>query len=295
MSSLLRTRMIEDLRIRNYAKRTVEIYVRQAAGFAKYFGRSPAELGKEEIREYQRYLVEDKKASWATFNQTVNALRFLYGTTLGKEEFIEQIPFARLETRLPVVLSVGELSRFFACVPPGEQRTIFQTMYGAGLRLMEALTLKPGDIDSERMAIRVEQGKGHKDRYVTLSPTLLQQLRTYWKDYRPDTGGDTDTEAWLFPNRNRIYPVHPSTVQRVGREAALRAQLQKRVTPHTMRHCFATHLLESGVDLRTIQVLMGHKSLNTTAIYLHIVVGAQQSRREMTDLLKLSQTTPTKR
>jgi len=295
MSSLLRTRMMEDLRIRNYAQRTVQIYVRQVASFAKYFGRSPAELGKEEIREYQRYLVEDKKASWATFNQTVNALRFLYRTTLNRDEVIEQIPFARTERRLPVVLSVGELSRFFACVPAGARRTIFQTMYGAGLRLMEALSLKTSDIDSERMAIRVEQGKGHKDRYVTLSPTLLEQLRTYWRDHRPDT--DSGAESWLFPNRNGTYPVHPTAVQRVCREAALRARISKRVTTHTMRHCFATHLLESGVDLRTIQVLMGHKSLNTTAIYLHIVVGAQQSRREMADLLKLTQgqSRPTKK
>ena len=287
MTSLLRTRMIEDLRVRHYAKRTEEIYVRQVANFAKYFGRSPEQLGKEEIREYQRYLVEDKKASWPTFNQTVNALRFLYRTTLGRDEFIEQIPFARPERRLPVVLSIRELTRFFQCLPPGGHRTICQTMYGAGLRLMEALNLKPGDVDSERMAIRVEQGKGHKDRYVTLSPTLLQHLRLYWKDYRP--------EKWLFPNRSGKYPIHTTAVQRACREASLRARLNKRVTPHTMRHCFATHLLEAGVDLRTIQVLMGHSSLNTTAIYLHIAVGAKQSRAGMIDLLTLDEDNPEKR
>ena len=287
MSSLLRTRMIEDLRIRNYAKRTVQIYVRQVACYAKYFSRSPEQLGKEEIREYQRYLVEDKKASWATFNQTVNALRFVYGTTLGRKEFIEQIPFARPERHLPVVLSVAELARFFECIPTRKHRTIFQTMYGAGLRLTEALNLKPGDINSERMAIRVEQGKGHRDRYVTLSPTLLQQLRVYWKNYQP--------EGWLFPNRNAIYPVHTTTVQRLCKETALRARLDKRVTPHTMRHCFATHLLEAGTDLRTIQMLLGHRSLNTTALYLHIAIGAKQSRSEMVDLLSLSEPVPTRR
>lgn len=290
MASLLRTRMMEDLRIRNYAQTTIDIYVRQVAGFAKYFGRSPEGLGKEEIREYQRYLVEDKKASWATFNQTVNALRFLYRTTLGREELIEQIPFGRPEKRLPVVLSVVEVLRFFEWAPPGKERTILRTMYGAGLRLTEALNLKPVDIDSERMTIRVEQGKGHKDRYVTLSPTLLKGLRLYWKEHRPRGVG-----GWLFPNRSGKYPMHPSTVQRACRDAALGARLNKKVTPHTMRHCFATHSLESGMDLRTIQVLMGHKSLNTTEIYLHIAVGAKQSRTEMVDLLAVGENNSTKR
>jgi site-specific recombinase XerD len=161
-------------------------------------------------------------------------------------------------------------------------------MYGAGLRLMEALNLKPGDIDSERMVIRVRQGKGSKDRYVTLSPTLLETLREYYKARRPKG-------EWLFPNRSAKFPIHSSAVQRACRQAALVARLRKRVTTHTLRHSFATGLLEAGTDLRTIQILLGHGSLNTTAIYLHIAVGAPQSRPEMADLLKQTETTPTKK
>jgi site-specific recombinase XerD len=156
-------------------------------------------------------------------------------------------------------------------------------MYGAGLRITEALNLKPGDIDSERMVIRVRQGKGRKDRYVTLSPTLLETLREYYQHCQPKG-------EWLFPNRNGKYPIHKTGVQRACAEAARLARLNKRVTTHTLRHSFATGLLEQGVDLRTIQVLLGHGSLNTTAVYLHIAVGTRQSRREMVDLLKLSQT-----
>jgi site-specific recombinase XerD len=232
MSSLLRTRLIEDLRIRNYSQRTVKSYVRCVALFAKYFRRSPEELGEGHIREYQRYLVEDKKVSWAFFNQTVCGLRFLYGQTLKKDWLVKQIPFPKQESRLPEVLSVSEVSRLFSCVPALIHRTILQTMYGAGLRLTEALKLKPGDIDSERMVIRVRQGKGSKDRYVTLSPTLLETLREYYKARRPKG-------EWLFPNRSAKFPIHSSAVQRACSQAALVARLSKRVTTHTLRHYVA--------------------------------------------------------
>ncbi len=288
MASLLRTRMIEDLRIRNYASRTIEIYVRCVALFAKYFSRSPEDLGAAQIREYQLYLLEEKKASWSFFNQTVCALRFLYGKTLKKDWLVEQIPYPRQEKRLPEVLSVAEVSKLFSCVRSQMHRAILQTMYGAGLRLTEALNLKPTDLDRERMVIRVRQGKGHKDRYVTLTPSVLEMLRGYYRSHRPKG-------QWLFPNRSGKYPIHSSAVQRACRESARVARLNKRVTTHTMRHSFATSLLEAGVDLRTIQILLGHGSLNTTAIYLHIAVGAKQSRREMVDLLQLSKKTPTKK
>ena len=288
MASLLRTRMIEDLRIRNYSEKTVKVYVRCVALFAKYFRRSPEELGADEVRKYQRYLVEEKKASWTFFNQTVCALRFLYGQTLKVDWPVKQIPFPRQERRLPEVLSLSEVAKFLSCVSALLYRTILQTIYGAGLRLTEALHLKPSDIDSERMVIRVRQGKGKKDRYVTLSPTLLETLREYYKAYRPKG-------EWLFPNRTGEYPIHPTAVQRASRKAAQVAGINKRVTPHMLRHSFATGLLEAGVDLRTIQVLLGHGSLNTTAIYLHIAVGAQQTRREMADLLKQTQTTAKKK
>ena len=284
MSSLLRTRMIEDLRIRNYSEKTIEIYVRCVAEFAKHFGQSPAALDEGEVREYQRYLVEDKKASWAFFNQSVCALRFLYTKTLKKDWLVKHIPFAKSEKRLPEVLCLNEVSRLFAKVRALKQRTILQTMYGAGLRLMEALNLQPDDIDSERMVIRIQQGKGRKDRYVTMSPTLLETLREYYRGYRPKG-------TWLFPNRNGDRATHPTTVQRACSRAARTAGLRKRVTTHTMRHSFATSLLEAGTDLRTIQVLMGHGSLHTTALYLHIAIGAQQSRREMADLLELAKKT----
>ena len=175
MASLLRSRMIEDLRIRNYAQNTVKIYVRCVAAFAKYFGQSPEVLNEGHIREYQLYLVEEKKSSWTFYNQSVCALRFLYRKTLKKDWSMEHIPFPRQEKRLPEVLSVQEVSKLFSCVRTVMSRTILQTMYEAGLRLMEAVSLKTSDIDSERMVIRVRQGKGHRDRYVTLSPTLLDE------------------------------------------------------------------------------------------------------------------------
>lgn len=290
MASILRTRLIEDLRIRNYSENTVKIYVRCVALFAKHFGRSPEELNEEHVREYQRYLVEEKKASWAMFNQTVCALRFLYGQTLKVDWPVKQIPYARPVSRLPEVLSFSEASRFFSCVRGVVHQTILQTMYGAGLRLMEALNLKPSDIDSERMVIRVRQGKGRKDRYVTLSSTLLEILRAYYRACRPKG-------EWLFPNMTGKYPIHSTAVQRACREAALVAGLHKRVTTHTLRHSYATSLLEMGVDLRTIQVLMGHTSLNTTAIYLHVAVGgkprmggAANGSREVPDVLKRTRT-----
>ena len=288
MASLLRTRLIEDLRIRNYASSTIKIYVRCVALFAKYFSRSPEELGADEVREYQLYLREKKKASWTFFNQTVSALRFLYGKTLQRDWMVEQIPYPRQETRLPEVLSFEEVSKLFSCVRTAVSRMILQTMYGAGLRLMEAVSLKKSDIDSERMVIRVRQGKGRRDRYVTLSATLLDTLRDYYKATRPKG-------EWLFANRKGTRAIDHSTVQRACSLAARKAGLHKRVTTHTMRHSFATSLLEEGVDLRTIQILLGHRSLNTTAIYLHVAVGAKQSGHKMVDLLELSKKTPPKK
>ena len=280
MSTILRQRMIEDLRIRNYALNTIDIYVRHVASFAKHFGKSPDLLGTEEIRTYQVYLVEKKKASWSVFNQTVSALRFLYRTTLGRNEFIEQLPYARQERRLPVILSPRELDRFFQCVSNRKHRTVLKTLYGGGLRLNEGLHLKIPDIDSSRMLLRVEQGKGRKDRYVELAPTLLHELREYCKIYMP--------EIWLFPGRSMDHPLHGSSVQRACMAARLKARIEKPVVVHTMRHCYATHQLESGTDLRTIQLALGHSSLSTTAMYLHVAMGARQSRHKATDLLGLT-------
>jgi site-specific recombinase XerD len=273
----LRQRMIADLRIRNYSPRTVECYTRCVAAFARHFGKSPADLGREHIRAYQTHLVETKQASWAAFNQAVCALRFLYGTTLQRPGLVEDIPFPRQPKRLPVVLSPAELARFFAAIPNLKHRTVLMTMYAAGLRLLEALHLRVADVDSARQCLRVQQGKGQKDRYTLLSPTLLQQLRAYWQATRP-------ASVWLFPGRRAATPLDATAVQRQCGPAARRAGLAKRVTTHTMRHCFATHLLEAGTDLRTIQQLLGHRSLQTSAVYLHVVT-PQQGLPRTTDLL----------
>jgi site-specific recombinase XerD len=272
----LRQRMIADLRIRNYSPRTIACYTQRVGAFARHFGKSPTELGPEHIRTYQTVLVETKRTSWTLFNQTVCALRFLYGTTLQRPGVIEQIPFPRQPKRLPVVLSRAEVARFFAAVPNLKHRTVLMTMYAAGLRLSEALRLRVSDVDGGRQCLRVAQGKGQKDRYTLLPPTLLQQLRAYWKATRP--------ASWLFPGRRPDQPLTMSAIQRGCGPAARRAGLAKRVSTHTLRHCFATHLLEAGTDLRTIQQLLGHKSLGTTAVYLH-VASARERRLRTTDLL----------
>ena len=281
----LRQRMIADLRIRNYSPRTVDCYTRCVAAFARHFGRSPADLGPEHVRAYQTHLVEQRRTSWSAFIQAVSALRFLYGTTLQRPGWIADIPFPRQPKRLPVVLSREELARFFAAIPNLKHRTILMTMYAAGLRVLEALHLHVADVDSARQCLRVEQGKGQKDRYTLLPPSLLQQLRAYWH-------ATHSTSTWLFPGRHGDAPLTASAIQRGCGPAARRAGLTKRVTTHTMRHCFATHLLEAGTDLRTIQQLLGHHSLTTTAVYLHVTAGQRPGPQPATDLLAGTGATP---
>ncbi len=276
----LRQRMIDDLRVRNFAPGTIDLYVRSVASFAKHFGKSPAALGPEHIREYQMFLVQTKKASWAKFNAAVSSLRFLYGVTLGRPWLIEHIPFPKQEKRLPVVLSPQELATFLQAVPNLKHRTVLMTMYGSGVRIAEALALHLPDIDSQRMLIRVQQGKGRRDRYTILTPTLLEALRNYWKSYKPPT--------LLFPGKTPEKPLTQNSMHRAMRRARGRAGISKRVTTHTMRHCFATHLLESGTNLRTIQVLLGHRSLNTSTTYLHVAAGALSSDQRPVDLLQLA-------
>jgi len=276
--SSLREKMIEDLRVRNYSPRTINTYVRCVASFARHFGKSPAVLGPEHIRDYQLFLVQSKHASWALFNQTVCALRFFYKVSLGRKGMIEHIPFPRQEKRLPVVPSVRELKALFSAVQNLKHRTVLMTMYAVGLRISEAMNLQISDIDSDRMLVRIRQGKGKRDRYVPLSSTLLNILREYWKAYRPT--------SWLFPGISSDQPLSVSSVQKVCSIAQRKARLSKRVTTHTMRHCFATHLLEAGVDLRTIQLLLGHQSLSTTTVYLHVATRALKSTEGPLDLLR---------
>lgn len=276
----LRQRMTEDLRIRRYSPRTIDTYVRCVAHFARYFGQSPAQLGAEHIRRYQLHLVGEKKASWSAFNQAVCALRFLYRTTLQSKIDVEQIPHSRPERRLPVILSRREIGIFFGAISNVKHRTVLMTMYGSGLRLSEALHLEVGDLDSERMRIRVRQGKGRKDRYTILSPSLLEHLREYWRLSQP--------RVILFPGSVSGRPMHPTSIQKASIMARREARIGKQVTTHTMRHCFATHLLEQGTDLRTIQVLLGHSDLNTTSVYLHVAVEAGRNGEATTDLLGLA-------
>ncbi len=260
----LRQRMIQDMKIRNYSPRTIDIYIRAVALFAAHFNESPERLGPDQIRTYQVFLVETRKVSWSVFNQVVCALRFLYNVTLGRKETVEHIPYARPERKLPDVLSVSEIARFFDSISNLKHRTVLMTMYGGGLRISEVLQLRIRDVDSERMVLRIRQGKGRKDRYAPLTPMLLCALRTYWKQSR--------SEEYLFPGR-KDHPLSSCSIQKAckwGREVA---RISKTVTTHTMRHCFATHHLEAGTDLRTIQLALGHSSLNTTAVYLHVATG----------------------
>jgi site-specific recombinase XerD len=269
--------MIEDLRVRNYAPGTIDLYVHSVARFAQHFGKSPDQLGPEHIREYQAFLVETKKASWSVFNQAVCALRFFYKVTLGESWLIEHIPFPKQERKLPVVLSPAEVTAFLQSIPNLKHRTVLTIMYASGLRIAEALALLVHDIDSSRMAIRVRQGKGRRDRYTILSETLLGQLRDYWKAHRP--------QSWLFPGKAPDQPLTRDAMHKAIHRSRSRAGLHKRITNHTMRHCFATHLLEAGTDLRTIQLLLGHRSLNTSAMYLHVAAGALRSDGKPIDLL----------
>lgn len=260
----LRQRMLEDMRIRNLSVRTQECYISHVSRFAKYFGKTPEVVGVPEIRQYQLYLIE-QKVSWSVFNQTVCALRFLYKHTLKKEMEIEEIPFPKQPKKLPVVLSREEVAEVLEKVSDFKSRLVLMTIYSAGLRLSEGLKLKIRDIDSSsRMMIRIEQGKGMKDRYVMLSGKLLELLRGYYKLVRPKG-------EYLFPSEeNPGKPMSESTLQRAFKKAVNELGWKKAVSIRTLRHCFATHLMESGCDVRMIQVLLGHRSVSTTQIYTHV-------------------------
>jgi site-specific recombinase XerD len=277
--------MIENMEMRNYTPKTIEIYVDVVARFARHFGKSPEQLGSEQVRAYLLHLVQEKKLAWGTYKQALAALRYLYRWVLDGPEVVEDIRCPRPERRLPVVLSFGEVQRFFAAVASFKHRMILMTAYAAGLRIAEATHLKVSDIDSERMVIRVCQGKRKKDRYTILSPVLLQMLRHYWVAARPI--------SYLFPGRALDQPLSVSVVQRICKDAQVRAGIDKTVTPHTLRHSFATHLLEAGTDLRVIQELLGHASPRTTALYTHVskkLIG--QTRSPLDDLNVVDQEGP---
>jgi integrase/recombinase XerD len=258
----LRQQMIEALELRGMSPKTIRLYVDCVARFARHFGKSPEKLGPEEVRTYLLYLIHERKAAWSTYKQALSALRFLYRWVLKRGEVVQDIRAPRPERRLPVVLSFEEMHRFFAAILSFKHRTLLMLAYAAGLRVAEAAHLRVTDVDSQRMVIRVVQGKRKKDRYTVLSPLMLAMLRHYWWAARP-----TD---YLFPGRGRSGVIRSTTVQRACIAARQRAGLGKEVTPHTLRHSFATHLLEAGTDLRVIQELLGHASSRTTAIYTHV-------------------------
>jgi len=257
----LRRRMIEDMRLRNFAARTIDTYVDRIAAFARHYGTSPEHLGPDHIRAFLLHLV-DQKASWSYFNQARSALRFLYRTTLKRPWVDDGVVCAKTPRKLPVVLSLDEVAQLFAVIGNLKHRAILMTAYAAGLRLSEVVALRVEDIDSRRMVIRIRQAKGRKDREVMLSPRLLTVLRLYWRVVRP--GG------YLFPGRDPDRPISHSAVQRACKAALGRSGLTKRISPHSLRHSFATHLLEAGADVRTIQILLGHSHLSTTARYTHV-------------------------
>ena len=284
----LRQRMIEDMTIRRYAAKTRQAYLANVARFAEHFARSPTVLGSDEIREYQLYLINERHVSVSTLNQVVASLRFLYHVTLRKTWAIDFIPYARGEKRLPVVLSPEEISRFFQSIGSIKYRALLMTAYAAGLRVSEVTALQASDIDAARRVIRVRNSKGSKDRYVMLSAQLLPTLREYWKVVRPPA-------PYLFPGQPPDRPLGKDSVQRACRKAALASGLKKKITPHTLRHSFATHLLENGGDVRTIQLLLGHRSLSTTAQYLHVsetTIGALSSPLDLLPLASVTSTRP---
>jgi site-specific recombinase XerD len=273
----LRQRMIDEMTLRGFSPRTHESYLGAVTGLARYYKKPPDQLSVEEVRQYLLYLEREQRLSWSSLNVAVSGLRFFYFDTLKWEPVAMAIPPRQKQTRLPEVLSREEVERLLGAVPNRKHRMLLMTTYAAGLRLNEVLHLRVSDIDSARMLIRVEQGKGGKDRYTILSPRLLDELRQYWKSQRP--------KHWLFPGRDPDHPLHESAVQRVYNQARQRAGILKGHGPHTLRHCFATHLLEMGVDLPTIQVLMGHTAVTTTMRYIKVRQHHFLSHRDKFDLL----------
>ena len=259
--SPLRRRMIDDMKIRGLGQKTQEDYIRAVRNFTRFFGAGPDRAGFEDLRRYQLHM-RNEGAGVATINSTVSALRFLFKVTLRRAEDVDQLRCIRGPRKLPVVLSFEEVGRLLEAAPGLKYKAAFSIAYGAGLRASEVVTLKVSDIDSERMVIRVEQGKGRKDRFAMLSPHLLDVLRAWWREGRPTT--------WLFPGQDLLRPLSARQFNRACRAATLLAGIEKRVTPHTLRHSFATHLLERGTDIRVIQVLLGHAKLDTTALYTKV-------------------------
>lgn len=274
----VRQRMIEDMQIRNLSVHTQDSYVQQVSLFARHFNQSPEKLGPEQIRAYQVYLTNEKELATKSILLAISALRFVYKVTLKKNWLFENIiPAPKAPQTLPVVLSPEEVIQFLDCVKSRKHRAILTTCYAAGLRISEAVALTPPEIDSKRMVIRIEKGKGKKDRYVMLSPKLLEILRAWWRVEKP--------KDWLFSGDIPGRHITVSAVEVACQQAQRICKISKPITPHSMRHAFAVHLLEQGTDVRKIQLLLGHRSLATTALYLRIATSKVCSTTSPLDLL----------
>src|SRR5262245_34843340 len=274
----LRERMIREMQLRQFSPRTIECYVAAVVSLAKFHGRAPDQLRLEQVRSYLHHILVERKLASGTCNLQAAAITFFYRQVLRQDAFNLQVR-RKHSGKLPEVYSQEELVRLFEAASNFKHRVFLMTTYAAGLRLSEARYLRPLHINSQRMLIRVEQGKGRKDRYTLLSPQLLTALRQYWKEYRPG--------EWLFPNQAGTGPMLRGTAQKIFYTAKNRAGLQRGHGIHTLRHCFATHLLEAGTDLRTIQLLMGHKNINTTTLYLQMTRKHFDKLQSAMDLLRL--------
>jgi site-specific recombinase XerD len=281
--SPLRRRMIEDMTIRKLAQKSQHDYLQKVKNFAAYLGRSPDTASSEDVRRYQLHLAASG-VGVPTINQTISTLRFFFKVTLGRPDLVERATFVRAPRKLPVVLSPEEVARLLDAAPSLKYKAALSVAYGAGLRVSEVVALKVGDIDSKRMVIRVEQGKGRKDRYVMLSPHLLELLRAWWRAARP--------QGWLFPGRDPIQPMTTRQLNRACHAAAHMAEIGKPVSMHTLRHSFATHLLEQNIDIRVIQVLLGHAKLDTTALYTRVATKTIQQVMSPLDRITLTQAEP---
>lgn len=274
----LQDRMDRELRIRGYAENTRKSYIGRMRCFVRHFMRSPDELTAEHVKQYQLFLTKDKRVSWSTFNVHVCAIRFFYREVLRVDWNVEHIPYQKRGRKLPVILSGEEVRALLDTTTNLKHRALLMTLYSAGLRTGEAIHLQLADIDSGRMMIRVDEGKGRKDRYVMLSERLLLTLRRYWREYQP--------ALWLFPGQDPSRPLTRGSVDKLFARARERAGIEKRVSPHSLRHAFATHLLERGVNIRVIQRLLGHRSLRSTEIYTHVAESyVRDTKSPLDDLL----------
>jgi len=278
--------MVREMQLRRFAAGTQEAYVHAVEGLALHYGRSPDRVSSEEVKDYVHYLLDERGLKWSTVNVVVSGIRFFYSKTLGRDDVGLSIPPRRTPKRLPEILSGEEIKRLFAATDNPKHKAMLMTAYAAGLRVSELIGLRVADIDSSRMMIRVRSGKREKDRYTILSQRLLEELRAYWRISRP--------AGWLFPGARPDRPISRITAGKIYRQARDKAGITKRGGIHTLRHCFATHLLEAGVDIRTIQALMGHGSIRTTIGYFQVTQKKLDATPSLLDLLDIPNNRPSR-